>query len=200
LAQHTGGFGRLRYGDVVVADRICAYEYGQVDNGVFLPRHDLDSPTDAAITSAARTLTARYPDWHADLGQVEGSQPLTPRIVVGQVASGDKVVDDPTADFFASVIASRPMLRAVEMEGASVAAAIQDLRKMQRSVSFGMIRGISDLPPKGGSGPACKADRSKQAETRKEWKARASATAAMAAIQLIRLWCPRPPRHARPSE
>jgi hypothetical protein len=35
---------------------------------------------------------------------------LSPRIVVGQVASGDKVVNDQSAAFFASVIRSRPKL------------------------------------------------------------------------------------------
>jgi nucleoside phosphorylase len=189
----AGGLGDLKLGDVVVADRICAYEYGKVDRG-FHTRDDLDSPTDAALASAARTLSARYPDWYSGLEQPEELGHLSPRIVVGQVASGDKVIDDPTDAFFASVIHSRPKLRAVEMEGAGAAAAIQDVREMQRGASFGMIRGISDLPHVGGSRPGRRPGRSAQTETRDSWKIRAAAAAAAAAIQLIRLSWPRPPR------
>jgi nucleoside phosphorylase len=189
----AGGFGGLNLGDVVVADRICAYEYGKIDDG-FKPRNEMDRPTDAALSSAARTLAARHPDWYRELDLPEDLRHLSPQIVVGHVASGDKVVDDPTDAFFASVMRSRRELLAVEMEGAGAAAAIQDAREMQHAVSFGMIRGISDHPPKGGSRPSRKVGQSRQTETRDAWKARASATAAAAAVQLIRLSWPRPPR------
>jgi nucleoside phosphorylase len=123
--------------------------------------------------------------------EVEG---LSPQIVVGHVGSGDKVVDDPTDAFFASVLRSRPKLRAVEMEGAGAAAAIQDAREMQRAVSFGVIRGISDLPRAGGLQVGQQAGQSEQTQMRDAWKVAASTTAAIAAIQLIRLSWPRPPR------
>jgi nucleoside phosphorylase len=189
----AGGFGDLNLGDVVVADRICAYEYGKIDDG-FRPRHDLDSPTDAAVASAARTLAARYPDWYDQLTHSDGTAPYRPQIVVGEIASGDKVVDDPTDEFFASVLRSRPKVQAVEMEGAGAAAAIQDAREMQRAVSFGMIRGISDLPRAGGSQLGSEHGKSGQTEMRDSWKLRASVAAATTAIQLIRLSWPRPPR------
>jgi nucleoside phosphorylase len=190
----AGGLGDLKLGDVVVADRICAYEYGKLDQGRFFARNDLDSPTDAALTSAACTLPARYPGWYSEVAQPAELRHLSPRIVVGQVASGDKVVDDPSAAFFASVIRSRPKLQAIEMEGAGAAAAIQDVREMQRGASFGMIRGISDLPRQGGSRPGRQAGKPAQAEMRDSGKIPASATAAAAAVQLIRLSWPRPPR------
>jgi nucleoside phosphorylase len=189
----AGGLGDINLGDVVVADRICAYEYGKVDHG-FHPRHDLDSPTDAAITSAARTLAARYPGWYSELAGAEGLMHLSPQIIVGKVASGDKVVDDTTDEFFASVMRSRDKLRAVEMEGAGAAAAIQDVREMQQTVSFGMVRGISDLPRQGGSQSGSNPSVSGQTQIRDSWKAIAAAVAAAAAIQLIRLSWPRPPR------
>ena len=189
----AGGLGDLNLADVVVADRICAYEYGKIDHG-FQPRDELDSPTDAALASAARTLAARHPGWYGELDQPDELQHLSPQIVVGHVGSGDKVVDDPTDAFFVSIMRSRPKLRAVEMEGAGAAAAIQDAREMQRAVSFGMIRGISDLPREGGSQLGRRAGQSGQTETRDAWKVPASASAATAAIQLIRLSWPRPPR------
>jgi nucleoside phosphorylase len=190
----AGGLRDLRVGDVVVADRICAYEYGKVDDGRFQPRADLDSPTDAALTSAASTLAARHPDWFRQLDEPAELKRLSPKIVIGNVASGDKVVDDPTDSFFASIMSSRPKVIAVEMEGAGAAAAIQDARETQRAVSFGMIRGISDLPQPAGSRRGRNPRVSKQTELRDSWKAAASATAAAVAIQLIRLSWPRPPR------
>jgi nucleoside phosphorylase len=189
----AGGLGGLRLGDVVVADRICAYEYGEFDHG-FSPRTDLDSPTDSTLASAARTLTALYPGWYSELYEEENLRHLSPRIVVGNVASGDKAVDDPADAFFASVMRSRPKLKAVEMEGAGTAAAIQDAREKQRAVSFSMIRGISDLPRQGGSRPGHQPGQSEQTETRDSWKVAASAAAAAVAIQLIRVSWPRPPR------
>jgi nucleoside phosphorylase len=192
----AGGLGDMKLGDVVVADRICAYEYGKVDHG-FQPRPDLDSPTDAAIASAARTLAARYPGWYTELTQHQGIRTLSPLIKVGNVASGDKVVDDTTDNFFASVIKSRGKLQAVEMEGAGAAAAIQDAREMRQAISFGMIRGISDLPRQGGSQPGSDYHTSAQTEMRDSWKKLAALAAAVAAIQLIRLSWPRPPRASK---
>lgn len=189
----AGGLGDIDLGDVVVADRICAYEYGKIDHG-FSPRDDLDAPTDAAIATAANTFAARHPNWFAELDHSGDLRHLTPKIVVGKVASGDKVVDNPTDRFFSSVMRSRLKLRAVEMEGAGVAAAIQDAREMQQAVSFGMIRGISDLPRAGGSQPGKKLGQSAQTEMRDSWKVRASTAAAAAAVQLIRWSWPRPPR------
>lgn len=190
----AGGSGDLNLADVVVADRICAYEYGKVDRG-FHPRPDLDSPTDAGLAAAARTLSARHPGWYSELDQPERLRRLRPRIVVGKVASGDKVVDDPTDAFFASVMRSQPQLRAVEMEGAGAAAAIQDARETRRTVRFSMIRGISDLPREPGPHPGS-AGQSAHTETRDSWKVPAAAAAAATAIQLIRLSWPQPPRAA----
>ena len=189
----AGGLEGLSLGDVIVADRICAYEYGKLDHG-FHPRQDMDSRTDAVIASMARTLAMRHPDWYSRLEQPEEFRHLAPRILVGAVASGDKVVDDPTDEFFASVMKSRPKLQAVEMEGAGTAAAIQDAREMLQAVSFGMIRGISDIPRAGGSEPGTKSGTSGQTQMRDTWKPAAAAAAAATAIQLIRLSWPRPPR------
>lgn len=191
----AGGLGDLRLGDVVVADRICAYEYGKIGSK-FFPRDDLDSPTDASIFSAAKTLAGRHPRWFSELEHSGETGRHTPRIIIGHVASGDKVVDDPTNDFFASVVRSRPGVLAIEMEGAGAAAAVQDVRDMQRGASFGMIRGISDLPRIGGTALGGHPGKSAQSQTRDSWKAPASAAAAAAAVQLIRLSWPRPPRRA----
>jgi nucleoside phosphorylase len=132
-----------------------------------------------------------------ELTQNRRAGTLSPQIIVGKVASGDKVVDDTADDFFANVIKSREKLEAVEMEGAGAAAAIQDAREMRQAVSFGMIRGISDLPHQGGSRSRSGSHASAQTEMRDSWKESAAHSAAVAAIQLIRLSWPRPPRASR---
>ena len=189
----AGGLGGLSLGDVVVADRICAYEYGKIDHG-FHPRQDMDQPTNPVIASAARTLAIRHPDWYRGLAQPEEFRDLAPRIVVGAVASGDKVVDDPADEFFANAMKSRSKLQAVEMEGAGAAAAIHDARGMLQAVNFGMIRGISDIPRAGGSQAGSEPGTSGQTQMRDTWKPAAAAAAAAVAIQLIRLSWPRQPR------
>jgi len=191
----AGGLGDLRLGDVVVADRICAYEY-EKSGSEFFPRDDLDSPTDASIFSAAKTLAGRHPRWFSELEPSGEVGRRTPRIVIGHIASGDKVVDDPTNNFFASVVRSRPSVLAIEMEGAGAATAVQDVRDMQGGAAFGMIRGISDLPHRGGAALAGQRGKASQSQTRDSWKAPAAAAAAAAAVQLIRLSWPRPPRRA----
>ena len=185
----AGGLGKVRLGDVVVASRICAYEYGKIDHG-FQPRDSLDSLTDGALTGAALTLESRYPLWYKEFEEL----PSKPTIHVGYVASGDKVVDDRTDAFFQAVISSRPKVIAVEMEGAGVAAAIQDARELQRQVGFAMIRGISDIPRAGGSLSGEQAGQSAQTEKRDSMKRQASTAASIFAAQLVRHAWPQPPR------
>ncbi len=185
----AGGLGKVKLGDVVVANRICAYEYGKIDHG-FHPRDSLDSPTDGSLAGAALTLESRHSLWYQESDQLRSK----PTIHVGHVASGDKVVDDRSDAFFQAVMDSRPTVIAVEMEGAGVAAAIQDARELQRQVGFGMIRGISDVPREGGSLPGEQHGQSAQTEIRDSMKYQASAAAAICAAQLIRHAWPRPPR------
>ncbi|MFD9552502.1 TIR domain-containing protein [Nocardia salmonicida] len=185
----AGGLGGTRLGDVVVANRICAYEYGKIDHG-FHPRDSFDCPTDGSIYGAARTLDSRFPSWHENFRFLKSK----PKVHVGHVASGDKVVDDPMYDFFKAVTDSRPSVIAVEMEGAGAGAAIQDTRELHRTVGFGMIRGISDVPPPGGSVLGERAEQSAQSESRDSMKVRASNAAAACAAQLIASAWPRPPR------
>lgn len=185
----AGGLGKAKLGDVVVANRICAYEYGKIDHG-FHPRDSFDSPTDGSLAGAALTLESRDSLWYQESGQLRSK----PTIHVGHVASGDKVVDDRSDAFFQAVMDSRPTVIAVEMEGAGVAAAIQDARELQRQVGFGMIRGISDVPREGGSLPGEQQGQSAQTEIRDSMKHQASAAAAICAAQLIRHAWPQPPR------
>jgi len=82
----------------------------------------------------------------------------TPQVVSSEIASGDQVVDDPTNDFFAQVLKTWPKVNAVEMEGAGVAAAIEQVNSLGIPTRFMMIRGISDLPRAKGKAKAEKSE------------------------------------------
>jgi nucleoside phosphorylase len=118
-----------------------------------------------------------------------------PQVIAAPVASGDKVVDDPSADFFSEVLASWPKLRAVEMEGAGAAAAVRDLTDSGKSVGFAMIRGISDLPWSKSDRPSDSASDVQTVE-RDQWKEYAADAAATFAVQLMAHGWPLPPRSA----
>ena len=189
LVGIAGGLGEVRKGDVVVSDRIYGYEYGKVDRG-FTPRPNWSYATDIGITTAAATMPVRHPRWYAGLIRRPGLDVSPPRIHVGPVASGNKVVDDVSDPAFRPVLDFWPQLRAVEMEGLGAAEAIEEARARGSSVNFAMVRGISDTPR---VGPA-PGGQSTQSAERDSWKNVASDAAAALAVQLIRLTWPRPPR------
>jgi nucleoside phosphorylase len=201
----VGIAGALRdagLGDAVVSDRIFGYEYGKYADE-FTPRPDWNHPATMALVTAASTMESLHPDWHADL-------PTKPRIHVGPVASGNKVVDNLGNPAFRRVLELWPKLLAVEMEGVGASEAIRAAGDRFNAVGFGMVRGISDIPRrevssdgvKGGDVPQDAAEApgdaggnaSAQARERDEWKVAASEVAAELAIQMIRRAWPRGPR------
>jgi nucleoside phosphorylase len=194
LVGIAGGLGPIDKGDVVVSDRIWGYEYGKLDAG-FKPRPDWNYPADSAIVSAARTLRARESEWSNLISEAAPEPTNAPAIIIGPVASGEKVVDDISDDFFQHVLNSWPKLRAVEMEGAGAASAILDARDRGGRVGFAMIRGISDIPRSGaGSWEQSVGGSTPQTQERDSWKKYAAAAAAVLSVQLIRRSWPRPPR------
>ena len=140
LVGIAGGLspGGCAVGDVVVSTEIYGYEYGKVDVG-FQPRPDGVHQVDRGLCNSAQAFAAANPNWFT-------GTPPSPKVLFGPVASGDKVVDDPSEPFFAAVLRQWPKLQAVEMEGAGAAAAIGELHAVGAQVGFLMVRGISDIP------------------------------------------------------
>jgi nucleoside phosphorylase len=193
LVGIAGGLPKdgLKKGDIVISNVIWGYEYGKIEKS-FVPRQDLTYQADAPLVTAAQALASKMPKWEAATGGPPQEQNAGPVIKVGPVASGDKVIDDVTNEFFQSVLKAFPRLMAVEMEGAGAAAAIQDVREAGKTVGFAMIRGISDMPRTEES----KSGRpiSDQTKERDAWKQFASDAAASFAVHLIRSGWPVPPR------
>jgi nucleoside phosphorylase len=189
---------RLRCGDVVVSDRICGYEYGKIENG-FRSRPDWSFPADQSIASAARTIQMLQPNWSEAIGTPTPNRiQRRPRSLVGQVASGNKVVDDVTEGTFVSVLRLWPNLLAVEMEALGGILAVEDARERGHLTQFSMIRGISDEPLHAlQRHHSSRGNNHRQSRQRDIWKRRAAAAAATFTATLIETAWPRPPRAHR---
>jgi len=154
-------------GDVIIADAIYGYEYGKIDKK-FKPRGNWTYRTDQALLNGA--MAYAFSDvWRASIKAASPAECI-PKVIRGEVASGDKVVDNPSNQFFKQVLKKWPKVNAVEMEGAGVASAIELAQSLVIPTGFLMIRGISDLPRAEGGGKGTK--------ERDAWKAYASDAAA----------------------
>jgi nucleoside phosphorylase len=184
----AGGLKNTNKGDVVIADVLHGYEYGKIEER-FVPRGNWTYKTDIGLLNGAVAHSAA--DWKV-LIQVEPPVECRIKVSSGEIALGDKVVDDPGNQFFAEVIDAWPKIKAVEMEGAGAGNAIEHAQSLGKSVSFMMIRGISDLPrppePRQGE------DKPRGTEERDVWKAYAADTAAAFTISFIANGLPLPPR------
>lgn len=140
---------RIALGDVLLSEVIWGYEYGKVGKK-FKPRLDKTFRADRGLLPNAIAFAETDKTWKRPraigIERPTGETDRLPHAVSGPVASGDKVVDDPTEKFFAQVIKAWPKLRGIEMEGAGAAAAIEISQAEGRPVGFLMIRGISDIP------------------------------------------------------
>lgn len=172
----AGGLSKLDKGDVVISDVIHGFEYGKIE-AVFLPRDDWTYRTDLGLLNGANDY-ALSPDWQSRV-RIQPPSAYSPKIVAGEVASGDKVIDDPTNAFFEAILKRWPKVVAVEMEGAGVGAAIEQAQALGHAPGFMMIRGISDVPRPPQTGET------RGTTERDNWKPYASATAAAFTVGLI---------------
>jgi nucleoside phosphorylase len=185
----------IHLGDIVIADVIHGYEYGKIEAS-FHPRDDWTYRTDQGLWNKALAYKAN-PAW---LDRISGRPPRKhkPRILEGQVASGDKVVDNPANAFFTAIYRKWPKIKAVEMEGAGVAAAIDQARDSGRSVGFLMVRGISDLPrPPKSIESFQKWEEKRGTQERDNWTPYAAEVAAAVAVGLIAEGLPVPPKETK---
>jgi HEAT repeat protein/nucleoside phosphorylase len=172
-------------GDVIIADCIYGYEYGKIEKK-FKPRGNWAYKTDQGLLTGAIAYALQN-NWHDHI-KSKSPEECDPRVISGEIASGEKVVDDPTNEFFAQVIKMWPKVRAVEMEGAGIGSAIEQAQNLKIPVGFMVIRAISDLPrPKGDE------DKTKGTKERDAWKAYSSDAAAAFTVGWIADGLPLPP-------
>ena len=184
LVGVAGGLGNSRKGDVVIADVVYGYEYGKIDWG-FKPRSNWTYNTDQGLLNIA--LSLKDTDvWKKHLP--ESPTQTDPKVHSGEIASGDKVVDNPSNEFFAQVLEKWPKIQAVEMEGVGVGEAIEHARMKGHDIGFMMIRGISDLPRT--PNDELESDIQRGSEERDNWKLFASAGAAAFTFTMIQSGLP----------
>jgi RNA-directed DNA polymerase len=197
LVGIAGGFAKdnIQLGDVVFSDVICGYEYGKLDKGEFILKPHQIYQSDVGLLNGALGLANKIDVWAQDLK--DGKVRRVTKAIKGVVASGDKVVDDPTVPFFQQAQEKLGPLHAIEMEGVGASAAIDHAHALGKQVGFMMVRGISDMP-KGLSELGLITDSStvgvRATEERDTWKMVAAEAAAAFAIALISSGLPKPPR------
>jgi adenosylhomocysteine nucleosidase len=136
LVGVAGGFAKngVDLGDVVIATSIVDYEMQRLSTRG--PEFRLKSfDTTGELLSAARKTVL-------DFSSVPAGE--RPNVRLGIVMSGDKVIASEAV--VASLLEIEPTAVAVEMEGAGVAAAVQETPLQN---AFIMIRGIVDLANEG---------------------------------------------------
>ena len=125
----AGGLKDVQLGDVVVATKVYGYESGKAVPGAFRPRPDVRT-SDHVLEHLARAARSE-PPWAGG----------KPRIFVGPIAAGEKVVAD-NAGHVAELIASTyGDALAVEMEGRGFLEAVH----IHAGCHAVVVRGISDL-------------------------------------------------------
>lgn len=160
----AGGLKDVKLGDVVVSDRVYAYEYGKEVES-FKARPHLGNAAHRLLQQARYEL--RNPGWR-DRAGYSGDSPEAPHAFIGPIAAGSKVVASQEATTARLVQEHYSDALAIEMEGygALRAAWLQNTDAI-------VIRGISDLLSK------------KSAAEAEGWQERAVGHAAAFAIQMI---------------
>lgn len=188
LVGVAGGLPKedLTKGDVVISEVIWDYEYGKISTD-FIPRNNFTYQSDVALYTSALRISELSNEWKKDLGPAPEETTITPKVLSGPFASGDKIIDDISNDYFIKVLAAWPKLLAVEMEGGGAAAAIELAKAKGLKVGFLMVRGISDMPPnsKDPNNPKQHLSPEQITAIRDKWKKFAAAAAASFTINFI---------------
>jgi HEAT repeat protein/nucleoside phosphorylase len=180
----------LKKGDVIIADCIYGYEYGKIAK-IFSPRGNWTYKTDQGLLTGAIAY-ALQESW-LDHVNLEPPEECEPKVVRCEIASGEKVIDDPSNEFFKQVIEQWPKVKAVEMEGAGIGSAIEQAQSLRVPVGFMVIRAISDLPRHNDDEIREDGYNARGTEERDAWKAYASDAAAAFTIGWIVDGLPLPP-------
>lgn len=190
LVGIAGGVGgSASVGDVVLAAPIWAYERGHLAAG-FTPKKRPQYPPDRALLRAAREVGSQW----TDRIRAEAPRPApSPRVLVGLVASGNKVIESKGSVLYSDLLQAQPGTIAFEMEGVGAAAAVVDATDEGYDVGFMMVRAVSDVIRASPEGEVVEGTPYVDPE-RERWRDYASDVAAAFAEALIRDHWPVPPR------
>jgi nucleoside phosphorylase len=176
----AGGFD-VEKGDVIIAREIYGYDYGKLDNN-FIINPSQSFRCDMGLINCATTFHSdNKGEWKTNIS-IKPPHECVINLHVEDIASGNKVVDNPTNPFFRAVLNIFPKIKAVEMEGVGACQAINKALSKGKNVNFLMVRGVSDIPRKKERTTSEK----RGTEERDLWKKYASATAATFVVSWIK--------------
>jgi nucleoside phosphorylase len=132
----AGGLKDVVIGDVVVATKIYGYESGNADTK-FQNRPDVRNSS-YRLEQRARA-EAKKAEWRKRL--VSNSESNPPRVLVGAIAAGEKVVASEASEVYAFLRSAYSDALAVEMEGGGLLKGAS----MNPQLDALVVRGISDL-------------------------------------------------------
>jgi nucleoside phosphorylase len=175
LEGETGRDG-IELGDVVIADSVSYLEFLKVtEDGVRLRHFPIDHPSiylrgaisQQIVRSFALAESVRIPAPEQQGG---------PRIHIGQIVSGEKVMSGIDSPIQAELLKPFDKALALDMESIGMARMVCERRtSFWYNPRYAVIRGISDFVGKPGN-----------SETRDAWKKHAAHTAALVAAEFIR--------------
>ena len=176
LVGTAGGHSKrdVAVGDVVIADFVEDSEYFKLSEGKAVQRkRPYDHPSYELREVYAQQISKKN-DWRKHVF-VKRPRKGTPRAVIANLASGDKLLANPRNSYQKFILDYFDKAAAFEMEGFGVASQIY---KQRTSVSYNpqylIVRGISDLVNKAGN-----------QSMRVRWRKYAAAAAAAFAKELV---------------
>lgn len=135
----AGGVKDVKVGDVVVATKVHSYESGKETEQNFLPRPDT-AQTSYRLLQQAQAVK-RNTDWQQRIKGNTAKLRNKPRVFVGPIASGEKVLASARSALAQFLHSTYNDTLAVEMEAGGALKAIH----ANSSVEALVIRGISDV-------------------------------------------------------
>jgi nucleoside phosphorylase/O-acetyl-ADP-ribose deacetylase (regulator of RNase III) len=135
IAGGAPGVPHLTLGDVLVADTVVGYEPGRQDRNGLHRRPDVHRP-DFSLLAAAQEVEPG--EWAPFIHAERPGAPVAPRVHVGTVLSGEKVIADSRA--LSRLGRAWPKTVGIEMEGLGVATAAY-----RTGAAFLLIKAVSDL-------------------------------------------------------
>lgn len=135
----AGGVKDVNIGDVVVATKVYSYESGKETEQRFLPRPDTAQTSYRLLQQAQ--VVKRKTDWQQRIKGNTAKLRTKPRVFVGPIASGEKVVASARSALAQFLHSTYNDTLAVEMEAGGALKAIH----ANVSVEALVIRGISDV-------------------------------------------------------
>jgi nucleoside phosphorylase len=173
--------GDLALGDVVIGNYVSYVEYAKIEQGQVSSRNfALDHPSVPLNRDVALKLKSDPKKKKASINNPNGSKVFKVRL--GQIASGDKILDDDKHPMQISLL--KPFVKAIafDMESAGMASAVCSNRSsFWYHPRYVVVRGISDLMRSKKGARTIK--RSKA--TREKWKRFSASAAAEIARQFI---------------